>query len=64
LSFLFFRNIINPIDVAFGEGIFVNATEIAREVIDWLGLGDFFADCLSYPDSEPHYNFTTVKFNK
>ncbi len=50
-----YMNIINPIDVAFGEGIFLNTTEVIRKVVDELGFGEFLADCLAAPASEPHY---------
>lgn len=53
-----FMNIENALDVAFGEGWWLNATEIAREVMDSLGLGGFIADCLQAPFSEPHYPLT------
>ena len=51
-----FMNLMNPIDVAFGEGIGLNLTEVAREVLDKLGMLEFIADCLAAPQTEPHYN--------
>ncbi len=50
-------NIINPIDVAFGDAIIVNATQVMREVLNDLGLGEYAADCLAAPASEPHWSF-------
>eukprot|EP01116_Phalansterium_solitarium_P001116 TRINITY_DN1089_c0_g1_i1.p1 TRINITY_DN1089_c0_g1~~TRINITY_DN1089_c0_g1_i1.p1 ORF type:complete len:794 (-),score=338.41 TRINITY_DN1089_c0_g1_i1:273-2654(-) len=50
-----FMNIINPIDVAFGEGIGLNVSEVARIVLDKLPYGKFVGDCLAAPEHEPHY---------
>jgi hypothetical protein len=36
-----YLNIIDPVDVAFGEGIFLNVTEVAREVGKVLYLDSF-----------------------
>jgi hypothetical protein len=43
------------IDVAFGEGIWLNMTEIARKYLDDIGMFKFIADCLAAPAKEPQY---------
>jgi len=47
-------NIINPLDVAVGEGVFLNMSIDLRDMLEKAGLKNI-ADCLAAPTSEPHY---------
>jgi len=49
-----YLNVIDPVDVAFGEGIWTSLAEGAQELGDQIGL-DAIADCLDAPDTEPLY---------
>lgn len=49
-----YLNVIDPVDVAFGEGIWTSLAEGAQELGDQIGL-DAIADCLDAPDTEPPY---------
>eukprot|EP01113_Clastostelium_recurvatum_P042979 TRINITY_DN7036_c0_g1_i7.p1 TRINITY_DN7036_c0_g1~~TRINITY_DN7036_c0_g1_i7.p1 ORF type:complete len:752 (-),score=122.33 TRINITY_DN7036_c0_g1_i7:305-2290(-) len=50
-----YMNIINPIDVAFGEGIYYNVTILLYEILEkFKWLGDI-TECLVAPEKEPHY---------
>eukprot|EP00048_Salpingoeca_helianthica_P016700 m.233702 g.233702 ORF g.233702 m.233702 type:complete len:781 (-) comp19280_c0_seq1:100-2442(-) len=52
-----FRNIINPVDVAIGEGLALNASEALKQWIERTHPSDaFIADCLAAPTAEPHYH--------
>ncbi len=56
-----FRNIQNPVDVAFGEGLFQNATEALWNWIETAHPSwDLIADCLAAPVHEPHYSLPTL----
>lgn len=49
-----FMNIINPIDVALGQGDLETLLEKLREMADKLGWpAEFIADCLAAPSKEP-----------
>lgn len=50
-----FMNIIDPANVAFGEGIFYNVTAVAYEYFQKFGFTKFFSDCLAAPAEEPKY---------
>eukprot|EP00698_Gefionella_okellyi_P016657 TRINITY_DN4777_c0_g2_i1.p1 TRINITY_DN4777_c0_g2~~TRINITY_DN4777_c0_g2_i1.p1 ORF type:complete len:794 (-),score=167.73 TRINITY_DN4777_c0_g2_i1:1848-4229(-) len=50
-----YMNIIDPIDVAFGEGVLLNVTEAARRLWEKYQWADFGPDCLAAPINEPHY---------
>ena len=49
-----FMNVIDPVDVAFGEGTYTTLADGAQELADQIGL-DAVADCLDAPDAEPPY---------
>jgi len=50
-----YRNIINPVITAFGEGTFSTAASIAKKVFEEIpGLG-LLSDCLAHPNEEPKY---------
>lgn len=49
-----YLNIINPYDVAFGEGIWLDDLQIAHDVGESMGLGSI-AECLSNPATEPTF---------
>ncbi|KJE94812.1 hypothetical protein CAOG_05389 [Capsaspora owczarzaki ATCC 30864] len=49
-----YLNMIAPADVALGEGLALNATLLAEQVLDKLGYKDL-GDCLGYPTAEPVY---------
>eukprot|EP01121_Diplochlamys_sp_Union-15-3_P022376 TRINITY_DN9498_c0_g1_i1.p1 TRINITY_DN9498_c0_g1~~TRINITY_DN9498_c0_g1_i1.p1 ORF type:complete len:638 (+),score=91.30 TRINITY_DN9498_c0_g1_i1:287-1915(+) len=51
-----FMNVINPIDVAVGQGLLLNITEEAKAFLDSLGWAKFIADCMAAPEQEPHYH--------
>jgi hypothetical protein len=47
-------NIQDPVDVAFGEGVFDDAMSVLRKVIDAIG-NRAVGECLDAPSAEPHY---------
>jgi hypothetical protein len=47
-------NIQDPVDVAFGEGVFDDAMKVLRRLIDQFGSRQF-GECLAAPNSEPQY---------
>lgn len=49
-----YLNIINAVDVGFGEGLGVDAVEVAQDVTDFFGLGAI-GDCLAPPEQEPTF---------
>ncbi|MFW5739268.1 MAG: hypothetical protein ACOC1F_02760, partial [Myxococcota bacterium] len=49
-----YLNIINPVDVGFGEGLGVDATKLVQDVADFFGL-DSIGECLAAPDVEPTF---------
>lgn len=49
-----YLNVINPVDVGFGEGLGVDATELLQDVADFAGL-DSVGECLAPPDAEPTF---------
>jgi len=49
-----YQNIINPVDVGFGEGLGVDATELLQDVADFAGL-DAIGDCMAAPGEEPEF---------
>ena len=49
-----YLNIVNPVDVAFGEGIFYDLAAGAADVATTLGA-PAIADCLTAPATEPAY---------
>ena len=49
-----YLNVINPVDVGFGEGVGVDATEVLQDVADFAGL-DSVGECLAPPDAEPTF---------
>ena len=53
-----FMNIISPVDVAFGEGVWLNVTEAAFRLFERWRWADFFDLCLVGPQQEPHYPVT------
>jgi hypothetical protein len=55
-------NIIDPIDVAFGEGLALNITQEIQELADKYGWS-FVGDCLHAPEQEPVYHLPTNKKN-
>jgi len=63
-----FMNILNPVDAEFGEGVFLNVTEVLRQWIDQMGNDwRLVGDCLAAPPSEPVFswhNFTTSTLEK
>jgi len=50
-----YLNIMNPADVAFGEGFAADAAGVIGDVLSFLGLGSFIGDCLAPPGAEPSY---------
>jgi hypothetical protein len=38
----------------------LNATRVAREIVDKLGFGLFIGDCLAAPEKEPRYDNNTI----
>jgi len=50
-----YLNIQNPINVAFGEGIWLNVTEELYKLFEQFGWMDFILDCLAPPTQEPKY---------
>ena len=50
------------IDVAIGEGLPLNISEVIRTVMDDLGFGEFIADCLAAPTQEPNFWINSTDF--
>lgn len=51
-------NIVSPVNVAFGEGIYLDAVRIAYELFSKFKWARFFDECMVAPRQEPFYNFT------
>lgn len=49
-----YLNIVNPVDVAFGEGTYLDIDTTVSDLADAIGL-DVISECLVAPASEPSY---------
>ena len=49
-----YLNILSPVEVGFGEGVFQDAAEAMREVLEDKGI-TAVSECLSAPNYEPSY---------
>jgi hypothetical protein len=49
-------NIVDPVDVAIGEGVVDSLVTLLYKLLKYVPFADLFDDCLHEPASEPHYN--------
>ncbi|MBI2373113.1 MAG: hypothetical protein HYV07_03860 [Deltaproteobacteria bacterium] len=50
-----YLNVVNPVDVGFGEGLWADAARLARDVADGLPAIGSLAECLASTRSEPTF---------
>jgi hypothetical protein len=50
-----YLNIMEPADIAFGEGFWADSAGVIGQVLDALGLGSLVGECLAAPKAEPSY---------